>query len=243
MTNIFNLINNNSVSKYIDLNVNTKIKSIVKLTSNDLNLNDEEILNNEINKLRLFTNFKKDSSKIDLFIGFKEDYIKEKLNNNPENYYKHYIDKILLGRYSGVTENTEDNYSIVNFFFNNSDKYNFNNYQKQLTKNEIYDLTRRIKNQKYIERYLTYYLSEFNIKGKQYNYVLLLNNKKIYVGYSNDIVFRLTGHYIKSFMSPNFVKDNHPVMKILYLKSGDKRVENNIVKVLKEKYGDIVYGR
>ena len=243
MTNIFHLINNNSVSKYIDMNVDTKIKSIINLTETELELNEKEILNIEASKIRLFNTFKKNSAELDLFIGYKEDFIKDKLNDNPENYYKLYIENILLKRYSGVTEETEDNYSIVNFFFNNQKKYNFNNHLNNLTKNEIHDLTKRIKNQKYIERYFTYYLSEFNMKGKQYNYVLLLNNKKIYVGYSNDIVFRITSHYIKSFMSPNFVKDNHPVMKILYLKSGDKRVESKIVKVLTEKYGDIVYGR
>lgn len=243
MTNIFNIINNNSISKYIDLHVDNKIKKIVNLTEIDLELNDEQILNIEANKIRLFSNFKNKSNELDLFIGYKEDFIKEKLNNNPKNYYKLYIENILLRRYSGITEETKDNYSIVNFFFNNQKEYNFNNYLKQLTKNEIYDLRRRIKNQKYIERYLKYYLSEFNIKGKQYNYVLLLDNKKIYVGYSNDIIFRITSHYIKSFMSPNFVKENHPIMKILYLKSGDKRVENKIVKILKEKYGNNVYGR
>jgi len=233
--NIFNLINNNSVSKHIDRNIDTKIKNIVKLTNDDLELNDEEVLEIEANKIRIFNNFKKDSSELDLFVGYKEDYIEQKLNNNPENYYKLYIEHILLERYSCITDETKDNYSLVNFFYNNKSKYSFSDHLKQLTQNEIDDLTNRIKYQKHIERYLTYYLSEFNVKGKQYNYVLLLKNKKVYVGYSNDIMFRITSHFINSFMSPKFVKENHPIMKILYLKQGDKRVENKIVKLLKEK--------
>ena len=45
-------------------------------------------------------------------------------------------------------------------------------------------------------------------------------------------------------MSPEFVKNNGPIQRILYVKSGDRKVENKIVKLLKEKFcEDNVYVR
>ena len=105
------------------------------------------------------------------------------------------------------------------------------------------DLDKRIKCQKHIKRWLVYYLSIFELKGIEYNYVLLLENNKIYVGNSDDIICRLTSHFVKSFMSPQFVKDIGQIKRILYIKQGDKKTEYKIVKLLKEKYGkDNVYG-
>lgn len=241
---LFNLINSNIVSDYIDKNVDNKIESIVNLSNDDLELNEEDIINIEANKFRVFINFKNNSDNLDLFIGQKEDYINERFNGDGEKYYLNIIEHKITSRFSGIKEDTKDDFSIVNFFYNYNKTYNYTKFLTKLTDNENYDLTYRLRYQKIIERYITYYTSELNIKNKQFNYVLLLNNKKIYVGYSNNIAFRITSHYINSFMSPQFVKDNQPVMKILYLKSGDKRVENKIVKVLQKKYGkDNVYGR
>jgi len=165
MASIFNILNNNKISQYIDLNVDNKIHSVINLTHNDLDLNDEEIINIEAGKIRIFDTFKENSDELDLFIGFKEDYIKEKFNDDGEKYYKNFIEKKLLQRYSGTTEETKDNYSLVNFFTNNNDKHNYLDFTRQLTDNEKSDLEKRIKYQKHLKRWLTYYLSNHELKG------------------------------------------------------------------------------
>lgn len=241
---LFNLINNNTVSEYIYENVDNKIEKIVSLTHDELELNNEEIIDIEANKIRVFIDFENNSDNLDLFIGQKDDYINQRFEGDGEKYYLNIIERKINSRLSGIKEDTIDDFSIVNFFYNYNKTYDYKNFLKKLTDNENRDITMRLKYQKYIERYIKYYTSELELKEKQFNYVLLLNNKKIYIGYSNNIAFRITSHFINSFMSPKFVKDNQPIMKILYLKPGDRRVENKIVKVLKKKYGeDNVYGR
>ena len=100
------------------------------------------------------------------------------------------------------------------------------------------DLDKRDTYKKHMERWLTYYLSEFELKGIDYNYVLLLQNNKIYVGNSIDILERLTSHNLNSFITPQQIKDNAPVKRILYIKKGDLTIKKKIVKTLKVKYNN-----
>lgn len=118
----------------------------------------------------------------------------------------------------------------------NMDDTEINDTDSEFTEDVNQDLDKRIKSQKHIKRWLTYYLSEFELKEIEYNYVLLLKNNKIYVGNSNDILERLTSHFLQTFISHQM----GPIKRILYIKQGNITIVNKIVKLLKEKY-NIVY--
>ena len=49
---------------------------------------------------------------------------------------------------------------------------------------------------------------------------------------------RLTSHNLKSFITPQKIKDNEPIKRILYIKKGDLTIKNKIVKTLKEKFDE-----
>ena len=100
------------------------------------------------------------------------------------------------------------------------------------------DLDKRNTYKEHMKRWLIYYLSEFKLKDIEYNYVLLLQNNKMYVGNSNDILERLTSHNLKSFITPQNIKDNEPIKRILYIKQGDLTIKKKIVKTLKEKFSN-----
>ena len=99
-------------------------------------------------------------------------------------------------------------------------------------------LVKRNRYKNHMKRWLTYYLSEFELKGIDYNYVLLLQNNKMYIGNSVDILERLTSHNLNSFITPQKIRDNAPLKRILYIKKGDLTIKNKIVKTLKEKFDE-----
>ena len=100
------------------------------------------------------------------------------------------------------------------------------------------DLDKRNTYKDHMKRWLIYYLSEFELKGIEYNYVLLLQNNKIYVGNSDNVLERLTSHNLNSFITPQKIRDNAPLKRILYIKKGDLTIKNKIVKTLKEKFDE-----
>ena len=119
------------------------------------------------------------------------------------------------------------------------DDTELNDTSLELTEDINQNVYKRIDCQKHIKRWLVYYLSIFEFSEIEYNYVLLLENNKIYVGSSDNILCRLTSHFLQSFISHQI----EPIKRILYLKPGNITIKNKIVKLLKEKYGeDNVYG-
>lgn len=125
--------------------------------------------------------------------------------------------------------------NIKNITCNNNES---NDTSWEFTEDINQDLDKRDTYKKHMKRWLTYYLSEFELKGIDYNYVLLLQNNKIYVGNSIDILERLTSHNLNSFITPQKIKDNAPVKRILYIKKGDLTIKKKIVKTLKVKYNN-----
>jgi len=103
----------------------------------------------------------------------------------------------------------------------------------KLLNDEIYELILRM----LVTPIVKEKVSQFNLSSGSCIYALKLESDYFYVGYSNQIDYRLTTHILRLTGTSRLIK-YHYVEEILEIKNGTEEDENKLTEYYKEKYGD-----
>lgn len=109
--------------------------------------------------------------------------------------------------------------------------YKFKTYN--LLNDEIYELILRT----IVTPIIQNKVNQFNLLEGSCIYALKLQNNFFYIGFSNEIVFRLTTHILRLNGTSRLIKYYY-VKEIMEIKNGNELDEDNLTQIYKLKYGN-----